>query len=136
MFIVKNFHLVSYFCCCFSLILAMQTRLRVFRERKINHGEKLGIWYILIAGVAVFFSDLAPRLGCWLAAKTLHNCLLDNVLHAPLLFTDTNPLGRILSRFTKDNDVLDNTLPMIVSGGLYCFFDVCLKSLELICACF
>ncbi|XP_073979857.1 multidrug-Resistance like Protein 1 isoform X7 [Rhodnius prolixus] len=74
--------------------------------------------------IAIFFSDLAPRLGCWLAACSLHNSLLRGILRAPLTFTDVTPSGRILSRFAKGVDTLDSTLPMVISDAVYCGFDV------------
>lgn len=37
---------------------------------------------------------------------------------------DTTPLGRILSRFTKDIDIIDNILPDNISGTIDCFLDV------------
>ena len=49
--------------------------------------------------------------GCLLASKVLHKKLLYKTLRAPMSFFDTTPLGRIMNRFSKDIDVLDNVLP-------------------------
>lgn len=45
------------------------------------------------------------------AAKRIHEKLLHNVLHQPQFFFDTTPVGRILSRFSGDVNVLDKRLP-------------------------
>uniref|UniRef100_A0A182T836 ABC transmembrane type-1 domain-containing protein n=1 Tax=Anopheles maculatus TaxID=74869 RepID=A0A182T836_9DIPT len=79
-----------------------------------------------------FFCDLSPQLGTWRAAKHLHATLLQAVLRLPIGFFDITPTGRILGRFSKDVDILDNTLPITVSELNYCFFEV-VATLVVIC---
>ena len=38
---------------------------------------------------------------------------LENVLHAPMSFFDTNPKGRVVNRFAKDVDLVDQQIPVI-----------------------
>ncbi|CAL1533104.1 unnamed protein product, partial [Lymnaea stagnalis] len=44
------------------------------------------------------------------ASRRLHNSMLETILHQPMAFFDTTPLGRILNRFARDVDVLDSNL--------------------------
>ncbi|XP_046388552.1 multidrug resistance-associated protein 1-like [Ischnura elegans] len=86
----------------------------------------LGIYGALGLGQAItsFFCDLTPRLGCWNAGRKLHCLLLKGVLRAPMAFFDTTPLGRILARFSKDLDVMDSSLPSVITDIVYCAFEV------------
>lgn len=68
--------------------------------------------------------DVLPKLGLLEAAVVLHKCLLINVLHFPIQFFDINPMGRILSRFSKDIDVLDMALPSLFEAVVYLVFEV------------
>lgn len=59
------------------------------------------------------FMDIQFTLLCYLgvtASKYLNLKSVKGILHTPLSFMDTTPLGRILNRFTKDTDSLDNEL--------------------------
>ncbi|RCK55100.1 Oligomycin resistance ATP-dependent permease YOR1 [Candida viswanathii] len=44
------------------------------------------------------------------ASVMLNVLAIKRVLHAPMSFMDTTPMGRILNRFTKDTDTLDNEI--------------------------
>lgn len=94
--------------CC-----ARKTRNRSFSI--LNH---------MVSGVWVFLADLLARLACLNCSNVLHTNMLCNVLRLPLAFMDVTPAGRILSRFSKDVDTLDNSLPFEISDLIYCLSDV------------
>ncbi|XP_024216145.1 multidrug resistance-associated protein 1 [Halyomorpha halys] len=60
------------------------------------------------------FSSLTWYIGAVNAGAMLHSLLLKNIMHSPMSFFDTTPQGRILNRFSKDIDVLDNTIPYML----------------------
>lgn len=68
--------------------------------------------------------DLLLRYGCLYAALYLHNGILGGILHAPLSYFDQTPTGRILSRFSKDIEVVDQTFPELLIDLLYCATEV------------
>lgn len=78
----------------------------------------------MFPAIFTILGELAPRLGCLNAASIMHKFILTGMLHAPNHFYDTTPLGRILSRFSKDVDVIDNTLPPQLISTLGCWFKV------------
>lgn len=78
----------------------------------------------IISAITSFLNDLTPFLGTLKAAVALHFDLLQNVLKLPLLFYDTTPVGRVLSRFSKDVDVVDTGLSRPISDSVYCVFEV------------
>ena len=62
---------------------------------------------------------------CVNSSRVLHNRMFASILRAPVLFFDTNPVGRVLNRFSNDTGALDDLLPlylseyMMVSANLY-----------------
>jgi ABC-type multidrug transport system fused ATPase/permease subunit len=75
-------------------------------------GNYLGIYGALAVIQMIFivvFALLVAKGGTE-GAKNLHNDALSGVLKAPLSFFETNPLGRIINRFSKDQDQVDNML--------------------------
>ena len=44
------------------------------------------------------------------SSKNLNIKAMKRVLYAPMSFMDINPIGRVLNRFTKDTDALDNEI--------------------------
>jgi ATP-binding cassette subfamily C (CFTR/MRP) protein 1 len=65
-------------------------------------------------GVLVACLTFARTFGfavfCLRAARGLHNGLVGAVMHAPLSFFDTTPIGRIVSRFSKDMYAIDHEM--------------------------
>jgi len=45
------------------------------------------------------------------ASENLHDEMIKAVFKAPVLIFDTNPVGRILNRFSKDIGNMDDQLP-------------------------
>eukprot|EP00039_Didymoeca_costata_P001601 m.53653 g.53653 ORF g.53653 m.53653 type:complete len:1321 (-) comp10876_c0_seq1:105-4067(-) len=45
------------------------------------------------------------------ASKNLHRSAFTGVVHSPIRYFDTNPVGRILNRFSKDLGFIDNLMP-------------------------
>jgi ATP-binding cassette subfamily C (CFTR/MRP) protein 1 len=56
-----------------------------------------------------------------IAARTLHQRFADRLLHSPMSFFDTTPIGRILNRVSRDVETVDNTLPLIIRDWLVTF---------------
>lgn len=77
-----------------------------------------------LSAIGAVGAELVPHLGCLHAAIILHKTLLHGIFGAPLQFFDSTPSGRILSRFSKDIDVVDNTIPQDLIDILYCTMEV------------
>ncbi|EGG23167.1 ABC transporter C family protein [Cavenderia fasciculata] len=63
----------------------------------------------------------------WNASKSLHHKLLNNVFYSSCAFFDSNPAGRILNRFSKDINDIDETLVQAISDILFCGSNVILS---------
>jgi len=66
----------------------------------------------------IFLSAFAVAIASYFASKTLHNNMLDNIVRSPMQFFDTTPLGRILNRFSKDIDMIDEAIPRSIRSFL------------------
>lgn len=62
------------------------------------------------------------------SSKTTHETLLKNVLRWPMDLFDTTPLGRILNRFSKEVDAVDNVLPEVIKSWMMTAFAVKISS--------
>ena len=58
------------------------------------------------------------------ASRVLHDTCLRGVLHAPMAFFDTIPIGRIVSRFSQDMNAVDSRIPAVLVDWLYCLLEV------------
>ncbi|XP_064091164.1 LOW QUALITY PROTEIN: multidrug resistance-associated protein 1-like [Macrobrachium nipponense] len=74
--------------------------------------------------VLYYIGSLSIWLGCLRAGMHLHHKLLTSVLHLPMLFFDSNPVGRIMNRFNADIGALDTQLPSTISSSIACLTQV------------
>lgn len=68
-------------------------------------------FFSILAAVVTYVKSLLWTFFGLKAAGTLHEALFQAVLNTRMTFFDVTPLGRILQRFSKDTDTLDNNLP-------------------------
>ena len=67
---------------------------------------------LVLSGCFTLARELVWRHGAVNAPRQLYDRMTDAVLHAPMSFFDTTPVGRIVNRFTRDAQQLDFQLPM------------------------
>ncbi|KAJ3132077.1 hypothetical protein HK100_005694 [Physocladia obscura] len=78
-----------------------------------SNGYYLGIYgtLVVVASSLILLTNLTMYIKVGQnAAKVMHSSMLKGVLHAPMSFFDTNPLGRITNRFVGDIQVVDEQL--------------------------
>ncbi|XP_031562171.1 multidrug resistance-associated protein 1-like [Actinia tenebrosa] len=72
----------------------------------------------------MLFSSLFLAYGANVASNVLHDRLIVNIMHSPMSFFESTPLGRIVNRFSKDMYVIDETVPNSLMSFWRCFFAV------------
>ena len=68
--------------------------------------------------VFVLMACFIQAFGSVMASRRLHWALLLNILHSPMAFFETTPLGRIVNRFSKDMDMVDDRVPTCLTTFL------------------
>jgi ATP-binding cassette subfamily C (CFTR/MRP) protein 4 len=87
-------------------------------EQRQNHyayvylGLVMGTWILAIIRTDYFFHVILR------GASVFHNSMFKGVLYSSLRFYESNPVGRILNRFSKDQQVLDELLPVTFFDAL------------------
>lgn len=78
----------------------------------LNDGSYIGV-YVILSLSSIIFTLFEFTLFVQLivnASKLLNIKAIGSILHVPMSYMDTTPTGRILNRFTKDTDAVDNQL--------------------------
>jgi ABC-type multidrug transport system fused ATPase/permease subunit len=69
-------------------------------------GVLVAVYIILTLARAVNIAAI-----CLISSTNLHNAMTKALSRAKILFFDSNPVGRIQTRFSKDIQILDFQLP-------------------------
>ncbi|KAI0646268.1 multidrug resistance-associated ABC transporter [Trametes meyenii] len=83
--------------------------------RGFNQGDYMGTYAALgiASGVFSFALSLTISMASLTAGLRMFKSALSAVMQSSVAFFDTTPLGRIMSRFSKDQDTIDAELAMI-----------------------
>uniref|UniRef100_A0ABI0NIR1 ATP binding cassette subfamily C member 13 n=1 Tax=Bos taurus TaxID=9913 RepID=A0ABI0NIR1_BOVIN len=98
------------------------TEWKQIRSKKLSIYGLLGL--ILCLGLFVCSGAYVVTRGSLAASRVLHAQLLDNVLHLPLQFFETNPIGQVINRFTKDMFIIDMRFHYYIRTWVNCTLDV------------
>lgn len=108
--------------------------------RVMEAGTHSTLFYILVySGIGVLYSMasslrvLIVFFGGLVASKSIFEKMLYRVLRAKLRFFDSTPIGRVMNRFSKDIESVDQELAACAEGFLMCLVQ-CLGVIILICA--
>ncbi|XP_019419115.1 PREDICTED: ABC transporter C family member 12-like isoform X1 [Lupinus angustifolius] len=116
---------VSIVFACYALTevlrISSSTWLSVWTDQDSN--ADYGPEYFLFIYALLSFGQVSVALAnsYWLtisslrAAKRLHDAMLDKILRAPMVFFQTNPVGRIINRFAKDMGDIDTNVFNLVN---------------------
>ncbi|KAF9089740.1 hypothetical protein BGX23_006468 [Mortierella sp. AD031] len=100
---------------------------RTFDDQLLHLGLFLGVYAAMV--VAYASSDVLVHYLMFVtsglrAATMLHNNLLARIIRLPMHFFDSTPVGRVVNRFSTDQDTVDVLLPQALSDFYYYTFTV------------
>ena len=89
-------------------------------EALVVYGSIVTVSFLFTTASCICFYLAALK-----ASETLHDKMTMAIIKAPVLFFDTNPVGRILNRFSKDIGGMDDLLPVEFLWASYLCLYVC-----------
>jgi len=91
-----------------------------------SYGPFVAGYCALVVSLGIFqLARWLLFLGCGLRAGIeSHKRLLKGVLAAPLRFFESNPVGRIINRFSRDLDAIEAQLPRTLQDSAHTFLEI------------
>ncbi len=98
-----------------------------------SNGWYIGLYvmFVFMSFILLCFEFYMLAYLCNRASVRLNYMAVKRLLSAPMSFMDTTPMGRILNRFTKDTDVIDNE----IGDQLRFFFFTCANIIGVLVLC-
>ena len=82
---------------------------------------------VALQTVLNYVREYGLMIGCVRVSKNLHRDALESVMHAPMQFFDTNPVGRTVNRFSSDMELIDSKIPNRLTDVIWCGVSVFFK---------
>lgn len=101
-------------------------------EQKDSKYFNLFLMVVLLYVFVSFLRCLLVALSCVTASNSIHNKMVWSLLRAPVIFFDSNPIGTIMTRFTKDVTSTDFLLPMLLNFLLISGFKIIISAIFII----
>ncbi|GAB4840687.1 Canalicular multispecific organic anion transporter 1, variant 2 [Ancistrocladus abbreviatus] len=101
--------------------VSSSTWLSVWTDKSSSKSYKLGSYILIYSLLGTGQVGVTLGNSYWLitsslhAAKRLHDDLLDSILKVPMVFFHTNPIGRIINRFSRDLGDIDRNVANYVN---------------------
>lgn len=118
------FQILNTFCSLFTTVWLSYWSEKRFKGRSNDFYIGIYILFSFSSMLTTFFSSLITLLFGLNASKGLHNAAAKRILHVPMSYIDTTPVGTIINRFSKDIDILDNELPMNLNFSMNQLFSI------------
>lgn len=113
------FCFTSAFCQLFTTYWVSKWTDEEFEEQQKSIYPQLFGYSLIVFMILNFMRGLTIFLILQFSTTRMHNRMVETVIRAKVLFFDSNPIGRIYTRFSKDVNVLDLILPNL--GALATF---------------
>jgi len=123
--ILQNNFIILIILIIVSLAFLYSPNLLQSRLAHMSHNQQaspitIGTYVGLVMGAMVLcgIRDFLAYCLTVRSSRNLHTRMTESVIKSPVLFFDTNPLGRIMNRFSSDTGNLDDNLPRRIDGAL------------------
>ena len=102
-------------------LVSCKTKPRGSEEQDLSICLRLSGWRVFYI---YYRSSLWTLHVCLKCAERLHDKMVVAILRAPVLFFDSNPVGRILNRFSNDIGCVDELLPKTFLAAMQRLLDI------------
>ncbi|KAF9157655.1 Canalicular multispecific organic anion transporter 1, partial [Actinomortierella ambigua] len=109
-----------------SVMMNLWLSFWTYDKYHLSRWKYIVIYLGLVIGQMLLFYLASAMLAISVAktGEVLHRDALVSVLRARMVFFETTPLGRILTRFSKDVDSIDDTLHSFMNDYFACVFSL------------
>ncbi|KAI5308352.1 hypothetical protein KEM55_005940, partial [Ascosphaera atra] len=105
--------------------------IRLFADRFTTSSDVSVTYYLVVYGligvaycIVGFTMEYGLFWGSLHASRIIHTRLMNAITHAKFKFFDSTPLGRLMNRFSKDIEAVDQEVAPVARGVIQCFASI------------